>query len=849
MKHLCPLRLAAMFALAFGSAADLLAQCADWRPEPADPGGRPGVSEAFAAAAWDPDGSGPASAKVVVGGAFGRAGSADASRLAVYDPLARSWQALTLDVNAPVYAVLPLPNGDLIVGGDFFVLDGVFATSIARWDGASWSPLGGGLDNRVQALAHLPNGDVVAGGYFATSGGAPMPRVARWNGSSWAPMGAGFNGTVEALTVDDQGNLFAVGGFTMSGSTATSRAARWDGAAWQPLGAGLSSDAYCALSMSNGDLVVGGGFQAAGGVQVSGLARWDGAGWHDLGGGVHLSVGVSRVEALAEDAFGRLIAGGSFDVAGSTAASRIARWNGNAWTALGSGVAREPFTYGPLVSSLCTLPSGDVFVAGQFARAGGLDVTDAAIWDGAQWLRTNDGVDGYLYTARQLRDGSLLVGGQFGTIGGLQSHGIARWNGASWSDVGGGLGGLSSSDGVWAFAERDNGDLIVAGRVSVVVNGSTQPGDPVWRWDGATWSPLNPAMQGSVRELLELPDGSILMGGTFTLPIGGILAEGVVRWDGTSWQAVGAGGVQSILDLELAPDGSVYAVGDFAGTTHTVARWDGAVWSPVGSGIANATEVAVLANGQPVVRDSSYTTRMWNGSSWVVISPPSTLATALTWLHASPDGDLIAGAQRSPGWPSPTTFDVLRWSGGVWQSMLPAGQTFGHEGLFAVATSYGLLLGGAPTQPDGQRPSLSRWQSLCPAGVQTFAPGCAGSQGVPGYTPLALPWLGASMRARASNLPANGLVVHVLGLGASAPVPLPPLLLPASTSCVLSVAPEAVDFAVASTTYETSLQIPGDQALLGIQVQDQVLAIETGAGGTIVQTTVTDALLWTVGTW
>jgi hypothetical protein len=61
-----------------------------------------------------------------------------------------------------------------------------------------------------------------------------------------------------------------------------------------------------------------------------------------------------------------LCAGGYFTSAGGVAVNYIAKWNGSAWSALGSGMGGEY----PWVSALAADGSGHLFVGGQFSLAG-----------------------------------------------------------------------------------------------------------------------------------------------------------------------------------------------------------------------------------------------------------------------------------------------------------------------------------------------------------------------------------------------------------------------------------------------------------------------------------------------
>jgi len=99
------------------------------------------------------------------------------------------------------------------------------ATTIAAWNGSSWSALGEGTNGIVRALA-VYDEKLIAAGEFTAAGGLPAGRIAAWNDSSWSSLGSGLNGHVQALAVYDN-KLFVGGFFTAAGNKMSVYVATW----------------------------------------------------------------------------------------------------------------------------------------------------------------------------------------------------------------------------------------------------------------------------------------------------------------------------------------------------------------------------------------------------------------------------------------------------------------------------------------------------------------------------------------------------------------------------------------------------------------------------------------------
>lgn len=456
-------------------------------------------------------------------------------------------------------------------------------------------------------------------------------------------------------------------------------------------------------------LVVGGEFSIAGGASASGVARWTGTEWVAFGSGVSGPSGIRAVRALATLPNGELVVGGNFSLASGSLARCIARWTGEQWVAIGSGMLSSFDGYVPSVEALTVLANGDLVAGGYFTSAGGVTARNVARWDGTAWHAQGTAdlgnSSGAVAALAVLPGGDLVAGGNFREIGGKPIGGIARWDGTDWSAM-----QFSANSSVSCLHLRPDGTLLAGG--SFVVSGNpTSFGIAVW--NGDSWSGLGRGTGLNTRTITTLPDGSIAAAsGAYAM-----------RWNGTEWVAIGAtlGPTASIYTLAISPGGEIVAAGDIArsrgDSVDSIARLAGDQWLPIGAGFNGRVRQLKVLEDHSLIAGGDFTNAgdvaanriaRWDGLAWSALGGGmGSQGNYVTAIAPTGGSGLVAGGSFLRAGQANTS-NVALWNGTEWLSM--RGGVNESVGAVGTLASGGTLVFGSFNSAGGvSAPGAARW--------------------------------------------------------------------------------------------------------------------------------------------
>ena len=554
-------------------------------------------------------------------------------------------------VDGSIYTIF-IDGTNVYIGGSFTQIGDVSANHIAKWDGNTWSPLGSGVDSPVIAVA--VNGNYVyAGGYstFQPTSVFEGNCIEIWDGNTWS--GTGMFDWVSDMTLSD-GDVYIVGHFGTPFTTHENYCiTKWNGIICSSFGNGLYSYVINTIAVNGSDMYVGGNeiHRISPGSDYINVAKWDGNIWSSLGSGVD-----DEVNAIAVNG-SDVYVGGKFYHAGGMDANYIAKWDGSTWYSLGSGVNGR-------VDAI-TVSGSDVYVGGWFTQAGGADANHIAKWDGSAWESLGNDVNGGV-SAIAVSGSDVYVGGGFLKAGDVNANRIAKWNGNTWSSLGNESLGSGMNDVVNAVAVCEN-NIYVAGNFTQAGNIDV---DYIAKWNGIAWSTIGSGVDGRVK--------SMYVNGSDVFVIGEGVSNYIAKWDGSTWSSLGSGEwVEQITTLAISGS-DVFIGGWFEEidgiTVNHIAKWDGSTWSSLGSGVDDGVNTIAISGNDVYVGGGfeeidgitvNYIAK-WDGSTWSSLG--NGIYDGIVNIIAISGNDVYVGGELEEA-DGITLNNVAKWNGSTWCSL------------------------------------------------------------------------------------------------------------------------------------------------------------------------------------
>lgn len=311
-----------------------------------------------------------------------------------------------------------------------------------------------------------------------------------------------------------QNEIFLAG----TDSSGTAVIGNWDGTTWSQLGTAPCSNNLSFINYNSEVLLANSCLPS--------IVKWDGLNWIPFAG-ILPDAGVNCFLQNGND----LYVGGYFNTVGGSPMRSVAKWNGTAWSGLGSFPYNATFGTNK-INSLAFYMS-DLYACGLFPDNLG-NVMNIARWDGTNWQPVGGGIVGGTDDAVEMLvfNGELYVAGTFTIAHGNSGNYIQKWNGSTWSDVGGGVIGDFGGNGQISDIEIFNNELYATG---VFTYAGGIPALQIAKWDGINWCTLGEEIKSAT--CLTKSNTDLYVGWFFK-----ILSEGagdttgsVIKWIGGSY--------------------------------------------------------------------------------------------------------------------------------------------------------------------------------------------------------------------------------------------------------------------------------------------------------------------------
>lgn len=481
--------------------------------------------------------------------------------------------------NAPVRVIRVQSDGRAVIGGAFSTYNGLARAGVARLnaDGSadlSFNP-GAGVTGFVNAVRIQADGRILIGGEFTAYNGTARNRLARINSggtldASFDP-GVGSNGEIQDLQVQPDGRVVIGGFFSQFAGTARNGLARLTASGvldttFNP-GSGVAQGTVMAIALqADGKILIGGSFVTFNGTARSGIARVNTNGTLDTTFNPGTGVSQGPVRSIAVQVDGKVVIAGDFLSVNGLSRPGVARLNSN-------GSVDTTFSPGSgfngIVTSLALQADGKLILGGDFTSYNGFSVNRAAR------IQADGGVDAafappsavdFVHALALQADGKVLSGCDVVTTNGLIRNRIARLI-ASGSEDAAFNPGSGANDTVFRVVRQSDGKLLLGGAFTSL-NGMPRNGIGRLLEDGSLDTGFQPGSgaDGRVTAVAQQSDGKVLIGGDFT-SVGGLARGRIARLmaNGAIDTAFGSGGGAngSVSAIVVQADGRILIGGEF----------------------------------------------------------------------------------------------------------------------------------------------------------------------------------------------------------------------------------------------------------------------------------------------
>ncbi len=505
---------------------------------------------------------------------------------------------IQLDKPGSINAIVELPDGSVIVGGDFSRINGREQDCIARLkpDGTvddGWNPQIRGSGDCVKAML-LAGNKLYVGGIFRQVGGKARKGICRLDVATgqvdlgWYPVAEGdiTHKSVYSLILTPTGNeLFIGGNFEKLGKdiVAVAKVSTVTGDVdpnWNP---GMATGSQVrAMALSGNSLYIGGNFSTVSGIGRNNIAKLDADGTGALDTTWNPDADSIVSTLIVSEAGDKLYAGGDFRNVGGFSRKGIARMDSTGNGSVDSWDAAPVGIPGFIASvKALDLAGNHLYAGGQFAEIGGQvrsNIARLSTMDASADSAWNPNINKKVLSLLLSADGSRLhVGGRFFKTGQEDSLSFSTVD-SSGGNLIAGFNDLNIADSGSIQALEKNGDNLYFAGDFVRVNG--QPRFFLGKINSTTGQAQDwgADFNSSVWALALSSDGSALyVGGDFT-DIGGTQRNHLAKLSAANasvisgWDRDTNGSVRALLlnGNDLYVGGRFYIIQ--GGTQHYLAK-------------------------------------------------------------------------------------------------------------------------------------------------------------------------------------------------------------------------------------------------------------------------------------